>query len=186
MFSLKKYKPLVSGLMAFMLCGKSVMTLAADNNDEIPQSTINALLQEAEVPIAPDEKDIIQALSKENSQAVTEPNNIDNLFTLYPIHSTITPGKIETKPHMISQLIQPLFFMGCDDFSLAWVKEHSQQLKELNAVGFLVEAQSESDYQRMKELINAIPLIPISADAFSSLWHLTHYPVLITSKGIIQ
>lgn len=169
-----------------MLCGTSAMTLAANNNDEIPQSAINSLIKDAKAPIAPAEKDIIQALSKENSQAVTEPNNINNPFTLYPIHSTITPGKIDTQPHTTAQLMQTLFFVGCDVFSLAWVKEHSQQLKELNAVGFLVEAQSESDYQRIKELINAIPLIPISADAFSSAWHLTHYPVLITSKGMIQ
>jgi len=186
MFLSKKYKLLLSGLITFMLCGTSVMTLAANNNDEISQLTINALLQEAKAPIAPAEKDIIQALSKENSQAVTEPNNINNPFTLYPIHSTITPGKIETQMHTIPQLMQHLFFVGCDDFSLSWLKEHYQQLKELNAIGFLVEAQSENDYQRIKELINAIPLIPISADAFSSAWHLTHYPVLFTSKGMIQ
>lgn len=104
----------------------------------------------------------------------------------YPIHSRMTPGGMKEQIRSTPYLSQPLFLIGSDRLSYTWAKTHATKLHSIKAIGFLVEAESERDYQRMKAVLNNIPLITSSADTFLDVWHLQHYPVLITSNSISQ
>jgi integrating conjugative element protein (TIGR03765 family) len=106
---------------------------------------------------------------------------------LFPIQSTLlTPGDVTARTMNLPRLVQPIFLMGSDNLSQSWLKQNIDKLVALHAIGFLVQANSESDFEMMKELAGDLTLIPMNADAFAKQWNLQHYPVLITAQGVTQ
>jgi integrating conjugative element protein (TIGR03765 family) len=56
----------------------------------------------------------------------------------------------------------------------------------MGAVGMLVEAETADDLRVVAELANGLPILPAPATDIASPLGLSHYPVLISSEGIVQ
>lgn len=139
-----------------------------------------------------------------NQQAVTElanekikmlmqqvdTNNIQTPMTLnihlFPIHSgKLSPGKVLTrKLERINP--KPIFIIGFDNQSIAWLKQQHQQLKQFNAKGFVVNVNNQAEFKQLQQIAPQIPLVPLPGNVLANKLQLKHYPVLITNHLIIQ
>ncbi|MAZ69106.1 PFL_4695 family integrating conjugative element protein [Porticoccus sp.] len=96
---------------------------------------------------------------------------------------SMSPGKVEVTVKPLRYLQQPLFLMGSDEHSKAWLAAKRDQLIKLNAVGLLVQADTLKDIKDMQAIAKGLRLIPASAESFAKPLNLTHYPVLISKHG---
>ena len=83
-------------------------------------------------------------------------------------------------------LAQPVFFIGTDDRSKAWLQEKRDALRSANAIGIVVEAASYAAFRELQLLANGIPLAPASADGgLAQSLGVSAYPFLIRTDGSI-
>lgn len=80
---------------------------------------------------------------------------------------------------------EPIYLVGTDEMSIAWVKKNQKQLQQLNATGLLVNVKNRADYENFVAA-TGLRLSPISGDAIARKFAISHYPVLITDKKIEQ
>jgi integrating conjugative element protein (TIGR03765 family) len=105
---------------------------------------------------------------------------------MLPVRSTrLTPGPVEHRAIDVPGLT-PLFLIGDDDRSRAWLREHLPRLRTLRAVGFVVRVDSAQALTSLRELASGLTLVPASGDDLGNRLGLRHYPVLITATGIEQ
>lgn len=118
--------------------------------------------------------------------AIEEPTQVN--ISVFPITTKLmTPGMITPRTLVIATpIVQPIFLVGSDTLSQTWLKQNLEKLQQLHAIGFLVQAQNESDLDNMQRLANNLSLTPLSGDSLAQSRQLDHYPVLITTQGIIQ
>ncbi len=109
-----------------------------------------------------------------------------DLATLLPIRSPgLTPGPVQPKTHD-RPFTRPFFLIGSDSFSRQWLLEHRERLKEVGAVGMLIQADTLEDLQTIAKLAAGLSVMPASASDIAKALGISHYPVLITPHGIEQ
>ena len=105
---------------------------------------------------------------------------------MLPVRSVLlTPGRVERRSIQASGL-QPLFLVGNDDLSRAWLQQRLTSLQALNAVGLVVHVDTAEELARLRELAPGLALSPVSGDDLAQRLEIRHYPVLITATGIEQ
>ena len=103
-----------------------------------------------------------------------------------PIQSPgLTPGLVQTRPHD-RPFSRPFFLIGSDAHSQQWLQAHRERLKEVGAVGMLVQADTLADLHTIAELADGLSILPASASDIAKALGISHYPVLITTHGIEQ
>ncbi len=103
-----------------------------------------------------------------------------------PIQSPgLTPGVVKARAHN-RPFARPFFLIGSDMRSWQWLQDHRDQLKEIGAVGMLVQADTLEDLQTTANMSGGLSIMPASASDIAKALGVSHYPVLITSKGIEQ
>lgn len=108
-------------------------------------------------------------------------------LTIFPIETPLmTPDKIEPKKIDLPTLPQPLFLIGSDELSKQWLISHMEQLKKIRAVGFLVQAKNQADFESIKTLAAGLVIIPLCGNILSQQWSIYHYPVLISQHTVEQ
>jgi len=106
--------------------------------------------------------------------------------SLLPIRSPgLTPGPVQPKTHDRS-FARPFFLIGSDALSRQWLLQHRARLKEIGAVGMLVQADTRDDLRTIAELAGGLSIMPASASDISNALGISHYPVLISAHGIEQ
>lgn len=106
---------------------------------------------------------------------------------LFPVKTPeLTPGPVTSSALSLPHLLYPVFLVGTDALSRDWLFRYRDRLRELNAVGLLVEAASEADYEAMAQLAAGVRLVPVSGSDLAARLKLSHYPVLISKIGIEQ
>ncbi len=85
------------------------------------------------------------------------------------------------KPQKISR---PLYFMGADKVSLHWYQANKAVLNKLNATGFALNV-SANQLKTLNEQLG-IHLVNASTQGLAQSFNVTHYPFLVTAKGIFQ
>ena len=106
--------------------------------------------------------------------------------SLLPIRSPgLTTGPVQPKTHD-RPFTRPFFLIGSDNFSRQWLLEHRERLKEIGALGMLVQVDTMDDLQAIAELAAGLSVMPASASDIAKALGLSHYPVLITPHGIEQ
>ena len=70
--------------------------------------------------------------------------------------------------------------------SKQWLIENRERLKEIGAVGMLVQADTIADLRSIAEISAGLSIMPASATDIADALKLSHYPVLITAHGIEQ
>lgn len=110
-------------------------------------------------------------------EIIKEPTDIT--FNTFPIETPLmSPGKFSSRKVHIP-LPHPIFIIGSDSNTKDWLKQHIEQLKQLQAVGFLVQAQNQHDLEAMKLIVDGLTLVPLSGNAIAERFNLPHYPVLL-------
>lgn len=98
----------------------------------------------------------------------------------------VSPGPVRARPVDLPQLPRPLFLIGADELSKAWLARHRAVLKKHGAVGLLIQAASQADLDAIAALADGLPIVPASAADLMKQLRLQHYPVLISRRRIEQ
>lgn len=105
---------------------------------------------------------------------------------MLPVRSSqLTPGNVE---HRVINApgLTPLFLIGDDARSRAWLRTRIDSLRTLRAVGFVVNVDSPDALLSLRQLASGVTLAPASGDDLAQRLTLHHYPALITATGIEQ
>ena len=114
------------------------------------------------------------------------PGNRFSESDLLPVRSVkLTPGGVEPRAIRAPGL-SPFFLIGDDPRSRAWLQARIDSLRELRAVGFVVNVNSADALSSLRQLAPGLTLAPASGDDLAQRLGLHHYPVLITATGIEQ
>ena len=106
--------------------------------------------------------------------------------TWLPIQSPgLKPGIVQARSHD-RPFARPFFLIGSDTRSRQWLRDHRGRLKEIGAVGMLVQAETLDDLRTIAELADGLPILPASAGDIAKALGVAHYPVLISAHGIEQ
>jgi integrating conjugative element protein (TIGR03765 family) len=105
---------------------------------------------------------------------------------MLPVKSVrLSPGKVEARV-LHAPGLQPLFLIGDDDMSRAWLRARGDDLRKLQAVGLVVNVDQHQTLQELRQLAHDLQLAPTSGDQLAEMLGLAHYPVLITATGLEQ
>ncbi|KTD23936.1 PFL_4695 family integrating conjugative element protein [Legionella maceachernii] len=105
----------------------------------------------------------------------------EKLDARLPAKSKATSGSVASHHVNLAHFSYPLFILSADALSYQWLKTHSQELEEINAIGFITNIENSQQLNRLQELTK-MPLLPANVDDLMALLHETHYP-LIFNKG---
>ena len=106
--------------------------------------------------------------------------------TLLPVRSPgLTPGPVQPKTHD-RPFTRPFFLIGSDALSRQWLLQHRERLKEIGAVGMLIQADTRDDLRAIAKLAAGLSVMPASASDIANALGISHYPVLISPRGIEQ
>lgn len=81
---------------------------------------------------------------------------------------------------------RPLFLIGADSLSQRWLAQHRAQLKGLDAIGMLVQAETAEDLRTIARIADGLHIMPASGTEIARVYGLKHYPVLIWRGHIEQ
>lgn len=81
---------------------------------------------------------------------------------------------------------RPLFLIGADSLSRRWLAQHRARLKEIGAVGMLVQASTAQELQAVARIGEGLRIMPAPGTELARLYGLKHYPVLIWRGRIEQ
>ena len=103
-----------------------------------------------------------------------------------PIQSPgLSPGPVQARAHD-RPFTRPFFLIGSDPLSRQWVQAHRDRLKEMGAVGMLVQAETVDDLQTIASLADGLSILPASGSDIAKALGVSHYPMLISAHGIEQ
>jgi integrating conjugative element protein (TIGR03765 family) len=123
---------------------------------------------------------------EDNPDRATFPLGAADLKAWLPIRSPgLTPGPVAARAHG-RPFSRPFFLIGSDGRSRQWLKVHRDRLKEIGAVGMLVQAATEADLHVIATLADGLAILPASASDIAQALGISHYPVLISRQGIEQ
>lgn len=75
----------------------------------------------------------------------------------FPLVSRLKPGRLKTGlgPVLDSRwLTEPVFVVGSDESSMAWLARHADALRRLGASGVVLAAQNVTAFKRVQQLAN--------------------------------
>lgn len=104
----------------------------------------------------------------------------------FPIRTPgMRPGPVDKKT-LSTAATMPVFVVGYDSQSFAWLHHNKQHLIDTSAHGFVVNVASSQQFTRLQEYAAPITLSPVNGDDFRKYLGLTHYPFLIIGNEVIQ
>lgn len=108
-------------------------------------------------------------------------------FDILPI---VTPnmksGVFEQQKINLVNLDKPIFIVGSDNLSISWLTKYAAKLKKLNAIGLLVQADTNLEVARVKKAANGAIILPMSGEIIGEQLGIHNYPVLITKNLVEQ
>lgn len=111
-------------------------------------------------------------------------SSADAEAAMLPVRSTrLSPGN-EPRRVIRAPGLTPFFLIGDDDRSRAWLRQRQTALRDLQAVGLVVNVTSPEALASLRRLAPGLVLSPVSGDDLAARLGIHHYPVLITATGI--
>ena len=98
---------------------------------------------------------------------------------------SLTPDKV-TPRAIRSPGMTPFFLVGIDPHSRAWLRQQADVLRNLGAMGLVVNVDTLDALEQLRDSVPGLTLSPVSADDLAGRLGLKHYPVLITATEIRQ
>lgn len=81
----------------------------------------------------------------------------------FPMVSRLKPGVLIGRSRQVIDpqwLTQPIFVVGADEVSLAWLRRHQDALRRLGASGVVVSAPSAQAFKQAQRAADGLPLAP--------------------------
>ena len=123
----------------------------------------------------------------QRAKTIQIPSAINPQPTRFPIRTpNLTPGSVESQQVNFPHLPLPVFILGTDDTSKAWLKQYRIRLIEAQAIGLIVNAENESDVQALQQIGRPLEIVAAPAESLAKQLNLKHYPVLISKSRIEQ
>jgi integrating conjugative element protein (TIGR03765 family) len=124
-----------------------------------------------------------QVPARRRSPANPPLQNATPMSAMFPLKTTLlAPGKIS--PTNVKMLMpMPIFVVGDDPMSRAWIKRNSQVLFDLQATGIVIKAATEADFWALRNAYPALRMVPSHGDDLNRTFGLRAYPFLIKSDG---
>ena len=97
----------------------------------------------------------------------------------------LSPGRVERRRLDVPG-IPPLFLVGDDALSLAWLQQSAEALRTMQAVGLAVQVQDAAGLARLRAAAPGLSIAPVSGDDLALRLRIEHYPVLITATALEQ
>ena len=97
----------------------------------------------------------------------------------------LSPGPVQGRVINAAGL-QPMFIVGDDPTSQAWLRQKLSALQGLQAVGLAVNVSSAARLQEIRRWAPGLQVMPVPASDIAGRLGLKHYPVLITATTIQQ
>ena len=111
-------------------------------------------------------------------------NQADAEAAMLPVRSArLSPGD-EPQRVIRAPGLTPLFLVGDDDRSRAWLRQRRAALHDLHAVGLVVNVSTAEALASLRRLAPDLMLSPVSGDDLAERLGVHHYPVLITATGV--
>lgn len=105
---------------------------------------------------------------------------------MLPVQSTLlSPGAVQPRP-IHAPGLTPVFLIGDDERSRIWLRQKHMTLRQVRAVGLVVNVVSLDGLEALRRLAPELTLSPVSGNDLAQRLGITHYPVLITATGIEQ
>ncbi|KSQ24951.1 integrating conjugative element protein [Pseudomonas aeruginosa] len=105
---------------------------------------------------------------------------------MLPVRSSrLSPGDVARRT-IKTPGMPPFFLIGDDLRSREWLRQRAPRLRELNAMGLVVNVDSAAALAALRALAPELSLSPTPGDDLARRLRLRHYPVLITATGIEQ
>lgn len=106
----------------------------------------------------------------------------------FPVRTPrLSPGQVAPRAVNLPQLAgRPMFLIGSDSFSRAWLARYRDRLRAAGAVGILVQADTAEEFETMKTLAQGLPITAVPAPRLVESLNLAHYPVLVSAGRIEQ
>ncbi|MGB5860531.1 integrating conjugative element protein [Pseudomonas aeruginosa] len=109
-----------------------------------------------------------------------------NEASMLPVRSMrLSPGVVARRV-IEAPGLPPFFLVGDDQRSHVWLQQRALRLRELGAVGLVVNISSADSLDALRALLPELPLSPVAGDDLAERLGLRHYPVLITATGLEQ
>lgn len=105
---------------------------------------------------------------------------------IMPMTPELTVGRVQKRAINLPLLPNPIFLVGTDRTSLAWLTKHANALKKAGAKGFIVNSDSAENLQTILRTADGIEMSPVSGSELAARFKINHYPVLITKNQIAQ
>lgn len=97
----------------------------------------------------------------------------------------LSPGQVQGRVINAAGL-QPMFIVGDDSGSQAWLKHKLPELQGLQAVGLAVNVSSAARLEEIRRWAPDLQVMPVPASDIARRLGLQHYPVLITATTLQQ
>lgn len=108
---------------------------------------------------------------------------------LFPVRTIkMTPG-LFTGAGRVTQksfLLHPIFFVGDDAISRAWLSRNKDRLQQSRASGMVVNVENYDRFKTLQNLVPGVPMAPSSADEVSKTLGIRVYPALVTIDGFVS
>ena len=104
-------------------------------------------------------------------------------LTLPIVTPELTPGTVERRAVRL-RLTRPLFIVGDDARSIAWLRQHVDALQQLGAQGLIVNVTDAAALARLSLAAPGVPMAPVQGSSLARTHGLTHYPVLLSAEGL--
>lgn len=114
------------------------------------------------------------------------PRDRYNERDMFPVQSSRLTVGVEQSRAISVPGLTPIFLLGDDAASRAWLTARRDGLRALRAIGLVVQVTRPRDLEELRKLSPGITLVPVSADDLAQRLGIRHYPVLITATGIEQ
>lgn len=96
-----------------------------------------------------------------------------------------TYGRVKEKKISNAINMQPFFVVGSDEYSVAWLKDNSESLRKIKAIGYLVNSKEADELQKIRKIYRGV-VMPSNMDEFLEHFNIKHYPFLVNDGWIEQ
>lgn len=97
----------------------------------------------------------------------------------------MSPGTVSARPLHLPGL-PPVFVVGDDEMSRAWLQQRGAELTRMGATGMVVNVRTKESLDSLRGLLPGNEMVPVRGGDLAQRLKLTHYPVLITADGLAQ
>lgn len=105
------------------------------------------------------------------------------LDALLPVKSKASAGLVSRHHVTFAGFSNAIFIIGDDPVSKQWLNEHTEELQQLHALGFITNIKSARTLDEL-QTVSGLPLLPANVDDLMKVLGASHYP-LISDKGAV-